>query len=116
MTVIDTALQWVHDAFRAAGAWPRIGARLGTLLEEAALTQVATFGIQPYLSPRDPAGPRLLAGVVRSLTPAIVAHGIATAEQIDLATLEERLAEALRAEDAVILLPTAAGAWGRRPE
>ena len=73
-------------------------------------------GIQPYLSPRDPAGPRLLAGVVRSLTPAIVAHGIATAEQIDLATLEARLAEALRAEDAVILLPTAAGAWGRRPE
>jgi SAM-dependent methyltransferase len=115
VSVVDVSLRWVHDAFRASGAWPRIGARLGPILEEAGLTAVTTFGVQPYLSPRDPAGPRLLSGVVRSLTPAMIAHGIATADQIDLATLERRMTEAVRAADAVVALPTVVGAWGRRP-
>jgi SAM-dependent methyltransferase len=114
VAVVNISVRWAHDAFRAAGAWPRIGARLGTILDEAGLTGVTTFGIQPYLSPRDPAGPRLLSGVVRSLAPAMIAHGIATAEEIDLATLEQRINEDVRAANAVIVLPTVVGAWGRR--
>ena len=110
--VVDVSLRWVHDAFRASGAWPRIGARLGTILEQARLTGVTTFGVQPYVSPGDPAGPRLLSGVVRSLVPAMVAHGIATAEQIEIATLEQRITEAVRTSGAVIVLPTVVGAWG----
>ena len=109
------AAGWVQDAFRAAGAWPRIGARLGIILERGGLTRVATFGVQGYMSPLDPAGPALLAGVVRSLAPAIVAHGIATAEHMDLETLEQRLGHALREADAVMLPPVVAGAWGYAP-
>jgi hypothetical protein len=92
-----------HVPFAAAGAWPRIGARLGLLLEEAGFTRVTTFGVQPYLSPRDRTGPALLAGVVRSLAPVIIAHGIATAEQLELATLGQRIAEALQHANAVLL-------------
>jgi ubiquinone/menaquinone biosynthesis C-methylase UbiE len=114
--IVDTAGRWVHDAFRAAGAWPRVGARLGTILEEAQLTRVTTFGVQAYLSPRDSSGPRLLAGVVRSLAPAIIAHGLATSEELDLTTLEQRIAEAVRAAGAVILPPTVVGAWGHAPD
>ena len=116
VAIVDTALRWVHDAFRAAGAWPRVGARLGTILEDAQLTRVTTFGVQAYLSPRDPSGPRLLAGVVRSLAPAIIAHGLATGDELDLTTLEERIAEAVRGAGAVILPPTVVGAWGRVPD
>ena len=85
-------------------------------VDEAGFERVATFGVQAYLAPLDPSGPALLAGVVRSLAPAIIRHGIATAEQLDVATLEHRLAEASRHDDAVILPPTVVGAWGYSPE
>ena len=109
---VEEVVGWVERAFLAAGAWPRVGARLGVLLEEANFERVTTFGVQRYISPRDPDGPALLAGVVRSLAPAIVGHGIATAEALDLATLETRIGEALQRVHAVMLPPTLVGAWG----
>jgi SAM-dependent methyltransferase len=113
--IVDDALRWVQEAFRAVGAWPRIGAKLGPILETGGLSRVSSFGIQAYLPSRDPSGAALLAGIVRSLAEAIVGHGIATAEQLDVATLEQRIAEAVRQADAVILLPTVVGAWGYAP-
>ncbi|MGH9142734.1 MAG: class I SAM-dependent methyltransferase, partial [Vicinamibacterales bacterium] len=107
--------EWVMQAFRAAGASPTIGARLRPILEQAGLEQVTSFGLQDYLQPSDPAGAALLAGVVRSLADAITRYGIATPEQLGVETLEQRLADALRKEGAVLLPPTVVGAWGRRP-
>src|SRR5262245_57246911 len=40
VAVVTVGVRWVHDAFRAAGAWPRIGSRLGVILEEAGLREV----------------------------------------------------------------------------
>jgi ubiquinone/menaquinone biosynthesis C-methylase UbiE len=114
--IVNDAIGWVEAAFRAAGARPHIGARLGTILEQQNLQRVTTFGVQAYWSPRDPSGPALLAGVVRSLAPTMVAHGIATAEELDVATLEQRIGEAVRRADAVFLPPTVVGAWGCVPE
>ncbi len=113
--LVTEAIHWVERAFRAAGAWPRIGSRLGVILERAGLGRVTTFGVQAYVAPTDPAAAALLTGVVRSLVPAMVAHGIATAEQIGLETLEQRLANAVRDADAVVLVPTVVGAWGYTP-
>jgi len=112
--VPDAALDWIRRAFRAAGARPNIGATLRLILEAAGLGGIGTFGIQGYLAPHDPAGPALIAGVVRSLATAIVRHDIATAEEMALPTLQQRLADAVRESNAVILPPTVAGAWGRR--
>jgi hypothetical protein len=114
VSLASDATDWIMRAFTAAGATPQIGSRLGRILEDAGLDTVKTFGIQPYLPARDPAGPALLVGVVRSLFDVIIKHGIATAEQIGLETLERRIAEELRREDAVFLPPTVVGAWGRR--
>jgi SAM-dependent methyltransferase len=112
--LFDAALRWVREAFRAEGAWPRVGARLGLLLEDAGLEGVTTFGVQPYVSHRQPHAAALLAGVVRSLERAIVTHGIATAEEIQIDTLEQRLTGAMREAGAVLMLPTVVGAWGLR--
>jgi SAM-dependent methyltransferase len=112
VAVVDDALRWVLAAFRAAGAWPRIGARLGIILKDAGLERVTMFGIQPYVFPDDPSGAALLAGVVHSLAPAIIRHGIATPEELELATLEQRIGAAARKAGAVVLTPTLVGAWG----
>ncbi len=111
--LVDDALGWIVKAFRAAGASPNIGARLGVILERAGLSDVTTFGVQGYVPPTSRAGASLLGSVVRSLAPAIVKAGIATAEQLDLPNLENRMAEALQRADAVMLPPTVTGAWGR---
>ena len=108
------AVGWIMQAFSAAGASPRIGARLGLILEEAGLERVTTFGVQNYLTPGDPTGPALLTGVVRSLAGEIVKRGIATTEEIGLETLAGRLAEELQRAHAVFLPPTVVGAWGTR--
>jgi ubiquinone/menaquinone biosynthesis C-methylase UbiE len=112
VALVDTVIAWVQRAFETAGAWPRIGARLARIFDAAGLTGVSTFGIQAYLQPCDPAGSALLAGVARSLGPALITHGIATAQELDLDTLERRLAEAVREADAVVLPPAVVGAWG----
>jgi SAM-dependent methyltransferase len=114
LDVTDETIDWVMRAFSAAGASPRIGSRLGPILNQAGLHTVKTFGVQAYLAPNDPVGPALLTGVVRSLAEVITTRGIATEEQMNLATLEQRIADGLRREDAVFLPPTVVGAWGRR--
>jgi len=111
---VAEAARWVVAAFRRAGASPTIGTRLQLLLEEAGLDSVQGFGIQGYMAPGDPRGPGLLAAVVHSLAPHILAAGVATPEQIDPEPLRARLADALRAAGAVFLPPVLAGAWGRR--
>jgi len=85
------------------------------LLRRAGFADVSTFGIQPYLAPDDPLGPRLCAGVIRSLAPQIVAQGIADEEELGLDTLQARIADEVAARDAVVLLPGVVGAWGTRP-
>jgi len=107
-------IPWIEAAFSAAGAHPRIGTRLARILEEAGLEQVESYGFQRYYGPGDPRGPRLVAGVVRSLAPTMVSNGIATEEELDLPTLEQRLHDQLIENDAVLLPPTVVGAWGRR--
>jgi hypothetical protein len=111
----ESVRAWIEAAFRSAGADPHIGARAGEMLRRAGFVDVTTFGIQPYAAPSDPAGPALCAGVTRSLAPQIIAQGIADEAELGLDTLQERVAEQLRALDAVMLLPTVVGAWGRRP-
>ena len=110
-----TVLGWIEAAFRYAHAEPRIGARLALLLRDAGFADVETLGVQMYLAPQDPVGPAMVAGVVQALAGPIVAAGIATEDELELATLEQRIADELRAGDAVLLPPAVAAAWGRRP-
>jgi SAM-dependent methyltransferase len=104
---------WLEAGFRHGGADPTVGARLALILKAAGLRDVGGFGVVAYLAPDDPSGPRLIAGVTRSLLPAITAAGIATTEEIGIDTLERRIAEEMRSTGAVFLPPTVVGAWGR---
>jgi len=114
--LVGEAADWVERAFRAGGASPRIGAHLGTILQQVGLQHITTLGVQAYLQPDNPMGANLLGGVVRSLAPLIVQRGIATAEQVDVETIEDRIAREMQRAKAIFLPPTLVGAWGRRPQ
>jgi ubiquinone/menaquinone biosynthesis C-methylase UbiE len=113
--LVTTIRDWVEEAFRSAGANPVIGARLALLLRRAGAVDVTTFGVQTYLPPDDPKGPGWVAGLVRSLEPRIIGAAIATEADLDVDTLQQRVAQALIASDAVLLAPTLVGAWGEAP-
>jgi len=104
----------VLAAFRAAGADPVIGSRLQGILTEAGADSVGGFAIARYLASDDPVGVGMLSGVVRSLAPVMVAHGLTTEADLDLGTLSVRLADSLRSTGSVLVPPILAGAWGRR--
>ena len=113
--LVTTIRDWVEEAFRSAGANPVIGARLALLLRRAGAIDVTTFGVQSYLAPDDLTGPGWLAALVSSLTPRAIGAAIATEGDLDLDTLQPRVAQALMASDAVLLPPTLVGAWGAAP-
>jgi SAM-dependent methyltransferase len=112
---IDRMAVLVRAAFRSAGADPTIGSRLKGILALAGVVEVEGFAIAQYLGCDDPTGPAMVSGVVRSLAPVIVAHGLATEAELDLDTLAARAAESLQAKGSVLVPPLLAGAWGRRP-
>jgi SAM-dependent methyltransferase len=113
--LVEAVRGWTEAAFRSAGADPRIGTQAGQLLRRTGFAAVSTLGIQAYFAPSDPIGPLLCAGIARSLAPQIVAHGIADEAELGLETLQERIAQQVRARDAVIIPPAVVGAWGTRP-
>lgn len=115
LPLLDAVVSWALEAHRQAGADPMIGARLGLILREAGLAGIETFGVQEYLSPDDPAGPVLVSGILHTLTPALVAGGIATREELGLDTFHERFTQQVCSSRALFLPPGVVGAWGRRP-
>ena len=53
--------------------------------------------------------------IIRAMLPRIIRHGVATAEEIDIDTLDARLAEERRAADATYVGELVFGAWARKP-
>ena len=101
-------------AFRAVGADPTIGSRLKVILAASGVEDVEGFAIAEYLANDDPVGPAMLTGVVSSLAPVMLAHGLATEAELGLDTLATRAAEALQSAGSVLVPPMLAAAWGRR--
>jgi len=101
-------------AFRAAGADPTIGSRVKQHLRSAGVEDVGGFGIGQYIAHDDPVGPVMVAGVVRSLLPVILGHGLATEEEVDIDTLQGRVAASLSEHDSALVPPMLVGAWGTR--
>jgi len=110
----DRLRDLILTAFRAAGADPTIGSRLKQHLRAADVEEVAGFGVAQYVDPGDHVGPMMVAGVIRSLLPAIVGHGLATAEEVDVDTVEARVTASLAEHGSALVPPMLVGAWGRR--
>ncbi len=105
------ALDWVRAAFAGASLDASLGARLPRVFAAAGLAVPEVLAIQPYLPPGQ--GGWYAAETVRTLLPHLERLGIATAEEVGIDTLADRLdAECLQA-DAWMKPPTLVGAWTR---
>jgi ubiquinone/menaquinone biosynthesis C-methylase UbiE len=109
------SLGWAMETFARAGFEVDMGGKL-----------YATFGAAGLPAPEMTAGGRVeggaqspaydyMAGTLRSLLPMTERLGIATAAEVDIDTLAERLRREAVDNNACIMLPPLVGAWTRRP-
>jgi ubiquinone/menaquinone biosynthesis C-methylase UbiE len=109
--LVTQASSWSTGAFEQAGIPPALGPQLWSVLVQAGLRPLGMLAVQPHFGPDDPDGPAWLAGVVRSLLPLIERTQLATADEIDIDTLPQRIAVELASAGAVFAYPTLFSAW-----
>ena len=106
---------WISAAFSATGVAPLMGLRLRGTFQAAGLEpQDPLEGFAIVYAGREAA--EMVAGLVRSMLPVIIEHHIATAAEIDIDTLADRLVDAAEGEELIYSLPLAIAAWARKPE
>ena len=107
--------QWILETFERTGCDLDMGGKLFATLLAAGLPPP-----QMIAAARAEGGAQspvydYLAGVLRSLLPVTEQLGIASAAEVDIDTMAERLRRESVANDACIMLPPLVGAWTRLP-
>lgn len=111
----DKLVDWAVGVFNQSGAHAELAYRLYRTFVEAGLPEphleyTALAGGRPGWS-----GYQYVADSVRSLLPLLERFGLATAEEVDLETLPERLRADVAATKSPIVLPMTVMAWTRLP-
>ena len=96
---------WARDTFERSGAHLDMGIRLFQTFVDAGLPEPALHFEAPMGGPPDWPGYAYLANSLRSLVPLMEAYEIATAEELDVDTLAERIQAEVAASKRPILLP-----------
>ena len=101
---------WVVEAFAKAGM-SMLGPRLWAIVQEAGLRPLGMIGVQPHFGPGEEVGIAFLVETMRVAAPLIVGTGVATAEEIGMETLEQRLTDEGQRSQAVRATPMLLSAW-----
>jgi 2-polyprenyl-3-methyl-5-hydroxy-6-metoxy-1,4-benzoquinol methylase len=102
---------WIVEVFNRGGIHASLGPKLWSVLEDVGLHPGGMIGIKPCFGPDDRDGSTLLAAVVRTLTPLMERTTVATIDEIEPATLQDRLMTELSTARAVFEYPALYGAW-----
>ena len=113
LPLLDRVGGWMIGAFERAGAEVDMGLKLDATFRAAGLPRPETYAAARPVAGPDSAGYAVFAAVVRALLPAIERFGIATAAEVDIDTLADRLRDSTVAADACWLSPVMVGAWAR---
>ena len=114
VALFELTLRRVHDAFAAAGANPSMGRGLLGAFLGAGLARPEMLLGQRVESGADSPAYAALAGIARTLLPVMEARGIATAVDVGIASLVDRLRAEAVATGATIYTPPLIGAWARK--
>lgn len=105
----------VSETLRRVNADPRMGMRLAQTFQRANLPTPRMIAHARIGTAAEVAIFQQLTGITRTLLPAMEQNGIATAAEVDIDTLAERLQRAVQVADATVVAPLFVGAWARRP-
>jgi ubiquinone/menaquinone biosynthesis C-methylase UbiE len=113
--IYETAIQRIKQTFLRIGSDPRIGQRLAQIFREAGLPAP-----QMILHARVEHGPdsplyALVAQNTRVMLPLMQRTGVATAEEVGVETLAQRMRAEAVGLGATLLTPPWIGAWTRTP-
>jgi ubiquinone/menaquinone biosynthesis C-methylase UbiE len=103
--------RWIFDAFSAAGAERDMGAKLLPTFLSANLPRPEMIAVTPVQSGPNSAYYEFLSDMVVSMLPIIERAGIASAAEIDLATLADRLRKDAVDNERVIFAQRVVSAW-----
>ena len=106
---------WIRGAFAAAGCDTQIGFRVRRQFLDAGLPAPRLQFNTVMGGGEDFAGYTFTAATLRSLLPVIERAGLATAAEIDVDTLPDRLRDEVVAADASITTISVVGAWSTLP-
>ena len=111
--LIDQVRGWFIEAFRRTGIELQMGLKLHAAFRAAGL-EPPRLRLDGLIGGAESTAPMLVAGVVRKLLPQIEALGLATAEEVQIETLEERMRLELARTGAIMQTSLVIGAWTRR--
>jgi SAM-dependent methyltransferase len=110
LPAMEDWIRWASAGLRQAGADPDIGERLPEILHRAGAVDIGAVSVS-IAGDGSGAIPTYLAQTVQSLSPMILAAGVASSHQ--LAELEGMLREQSRDLNAMLYIQDLAAVWGR---
>jgi ubiquinone/menaquinone biosynthesis C-methylase UbiE len=106
--------RWIIETYSRARVEIEMGARLFATFREAGLPEPQLTCDTHISGGIDSPAYECIADAIRSLLPTMVKHGVATADEIELDTLADRLRQEVVSASGVIVLPPLVGAWTRK--
>jgi hypothetical protein len=106
---------WAVRVFERSGTNPRTGPELLRLYRAAGFADINLSLSAPLGGSAGWAGYEWVVESARSVLPLLETYGIATAEEVGLDTLGQRLRAEVDASGEPVLLPPHVGAWARKP-
>ena len=113
--MLNQLAEWGIEVFRRSGANVGMGLDLYGTFVDAGLPEPTLQYWTPVGGPAAWAGYQFIANSFRSLIPLLEAYGIATAQDVDVETLAERLRAEVVASKRPLILPPHVTAWAQLP-
>jgi SAM-dependent methyltransferase len=104
---------WVRATVAQTGMQPLMGYKLAAVFQAAGLPVPHLRLEAPLIAGDEPSGYAWVADSLRSMLPLAIRFGIATAAEVDIDTLAERLRAETVAHGGVVKTPDLVGAWTR---
>jgi len=117
VSAYDNCCRWIQETFALAGTDSNMAARLYRTLVGAGLSNPG-MRMQTFIGAGAQSANYLqaVADLVGSMLPSMVQYGVASAAEIDLATLAERMQRETMSGDCLIIGRSEIGAWARLPD
>lgn len=109
--IAEALLDLVRSAFERSGVSYRPGMKLYEQFIAAGFPEPQIVSLVRIEPPPAAASSAMLTGVLTSLLPAIEAHGLSTAAELDLPTLPDRIQAAARESGCLVVPPPLICAW-----